>query len=95
MIPGSLVDDQATLDGHRGVAIGRDEEAWGSRIEIIVDPTTGTFLGEREILLRDQDGIPAGTAASWTAVTTSIVDQAPAGGTPCGRMAQDSTSGRC
>ncbi|GAA1651069.1 CU044_5270 family protein [Microbacterium flavum] len=96
MIPGvTLVDDQATLDGHRGVAIGRDEEAWGSRIEIIVDPTTGTFLGEREILLRDQDGIPAGTAASWTAVTTSIVDQAPAGGTPCGRMAQDSTSGRC
>ncbi|WP_336632241.1 MULTISPECIES: CU044_5270 family protein [unclassified Microbacterium] len=96
MIPGvALVDDQATLDGHRGVAIGRDEPAWGSRIEIIVDPATGAFLGERETLLRDQDGIPAGTIVSWTAVTTAVVDTAPDGGTPCGRMAAESTSGEC
>lgn len=96
LIPGvALIDDQATLDGRRGVAIGRDEDAWGSRIEIIVDPATGTFLGERETLLREQDGIPAGTVVSWTAVTTTVTDEAPAGGTPCGRMVTESTSGRC
>lgn len=96
LIPGvTFVDGQATLDGRTGVAIGRVEDAWGTRMEIIVDPATGEFIGEREVAVRDldEDGEPllAGTVLSWTAVTTTVVDTAPAGGTPYGKMAPDDT----
>lgn len=85
MVPGvTFVDDQATLDGRTGVAIGRVEDAWGTRVEIIIDPATGEFIGEREVSVRDSDEygtrLPAGTVRSWTAVTTTVVDAAPAGG---------------
>ncbi|MGB4779110.1 CU044_5270 family protein, partial [Microbacterium sp.] len=94
MIPGvTFVDDQATLDGRTGVAIGRVEDAWGIRMEIIIDPATGEFIGEREVAARDLEDygetFPAGTILSWTAVTTTVVDAAPAGGTPYGKMTPD------
>ncbi|WP_430645322.1 CU044_5270 family protein [Agromyces sp. GXS1127] len=96
LIPGvEFVDDQATLDGRTGVAIGRVEDAWGTRVEIIVDPTTGEFIGDREVLLRDQDGVPTGTALSWTTVTTTVVDSAPDGGTVCGKMPVNPETGQC
>lgn len=78
LIPGvEFVDGQVTLDGRVGVAIGRDEDVWGARMEIIIDPETGEFIGERTVSLRDQDGIPAGTTLEWTAVTTQVVASAP------------------
>ena len=89
MIPGvEFVDGQATLDGRTGVAIGRVEGAWGTRMEIIIDPATGEFIGEREVAVRDlaDEGLPAGTIVSWTALVTDVVDSAPAGGTPYGKM---------
>lgn len=96
MIPGvEFLDDQVTLDGRTGVAIGREEQAWGSRVEIIVDPKTGTFIGEREILVKDQDGLPAGTVTRWSAVTTTITDSAPPGGTVCGKMTVNPETGQC
>ncbi|WP_404444511.1 CU044_5270 family protein [Microbacterium marinum] len=96
MIPGvTFVSDQATLQGRTGIAIGRVEEAWGTRVDIIIDPDTGTFIGDREVLLRDQDGIPAGTAVSWTTVTSSVVNEAPEGGSVCGKMTVNPETGEC
>lgn len=85
-IPGVTISDrQATLDGRTGIAFGRDESN-GIRQEIIVDPTTGLMIGERQVTLRADTypGVPVGTATGWTAVTTTVVDAAPAGGSLCG-----------
>jgi RNA polymerase sigma-70 factor (ECF subfamily) len=81
LIPGvTLTAGTANLDGRTGVAIGRDETD-GTRQEIIIDPSTGLLIGEREVLLRASDGLPAGASMGWTAVTTTVVDNLPAGAT--------------
>ncbi|KRC61455.1 hypothetical protein ASE14_11340 [Agromyces sp. Root81] len=87
MIPGvTVTEEQANLDGRVGIAIGRLEEADGARQDLIIDPATGQLIGERRVQTRDDGfGFPAGTTTSWTAVTTSVVDAAPEGGTPNGR----------
>lgn len=96
MIPGmEFVDGQATLDGRTGIAIGRIENAWSTRVEIIIDPETGTFLGDREVLLTERDGVPAGTPVRWSAVTATVVDAAPGGGTVCGKMSMNPETGQC
>jgi hypothetical protein len=85
-IPGvSISDRDAALDGRTGVAFGRDEGN-GLRQEIIIDPTTGLMIGEREVALHDGvlPGVPAGESMGWTAVTTTVVNSAPSGGTLCG-----------
>jgi hypothetical protein len=87
MIPGvEVTDNQATLDGTTGIAIGRLEDTSGVRQDIIIDPETGRLIGERSVSTKgDRDAsIPAGTATSWTAVHTTVVDSAPRGGTPNG-----------
>lgn len=81
LIPGvTLTPGSANLDGHTGVAIGRDETN-GLRQEIIIDPSTGLLIGEREVLLKASNGLPAGASMGWTAVTTTVVDSVP---TPSG-----------
>ncbi|MBL7501312.1 CU044_5270 family protein [Frankia sp. CNm7] len=80
-IPGvEVTDHAANLAGRAGVAIGRDEGG-DTRQEIIFDPATGEYIGEREVVLRDgwMSGVPAGTAISYTAVTTEVVDSTPDG----------------
>ncbi len=78
LIPGVTVTDrEATLDGRTGISLGMKTPGYNARKELIVDPATGQLIGEREILLEDSGGIPAGTATAWTAVTTSVVDSAP------------------
>jgi hypothetical protein len=87
LIPGvEFVEDQATLDGRTGTAIGRVEINGNFRQDLIVDPDTGLFIGERRTELEAMNGIPANTATSWTTVTTTVVADAPAGGTPNGAM---------
>ena len=77
-LPGIEVTAQeATLDGRTGVALGRQESSRHYRVEIIVDPSTGLLIGEREVTTRDVGAMPAGTVQAWTAVTTSVVDSAP------------------
>lgn len=84
-IPGvEITDDQATLDGTAGIAIGRLETASNARHEFIIDPETGQYIGEREVTLDGYAGIPAGTATNWTAVTTSVVSSAPTDTASCG-----------
>ena len=84
-IPGvTITDKQATLDGTTGTAIGRVETTTNIRHDIIIDPATGQFIGEREISLIATNGLPAGTASESTTVKTSIVDKAPEGGSQYG-----------
>ncbi|SFQ50910.1 hypothetical protein SAMN05421810_108180 [Amycolatopsis arida] len=73
-VPGlEVTDRQANLDGRIGTALGMDDGT--SREEIIIDPETGRFIGEREVLVEDSGAIPAGTTMSFTAVTTAVVDE--------------------
>jgi hypothetical protein len=81
----TITEDAANLSGRVGMAIGRDEPSNGFRQDIIIDPATGEFIGERQVLLRAATDMPAGTALSSTAVTTTVVDAAPAGTELCGR----------
>jgi len=85
MIPGvTITENQATLDGRTGVAIGRDQPNV-DRQELIIDPETGMFIGERRVTLTGYEEIPAGTVIGWSAVTTTVVDSAPEGGTVNGK----------
>jgi RNA polymerase sigma-70 factor (ECF subfamily) len=85
LIPGvSITENQATLNGVTGVAVGRVEPERNERQDLIIDPTTGQFIGQRIVLL---DGIgtyvPPGTVMASTAVTTTVVDTAPADASLC------------
>lgn len=78
LIPGvTVADKQATIDGRTGVAIGIASPDGGSRQETIIDPATGLLIGERNVMLKDYPGSPAGTIITWTSVRTSVVDGAP------------------
>lgn len=84
-IPGvQITDDQATLNGTTGIAIGRLETASDVHHEFIIDPATGQYIGEREITVDGYAGIPAGTSTNWTAVTTTVVSSAPTNAATCG-----------
>lgn len=84
LIPGvTITEEQATLNGRTGTAIGRDEGANGFRQDIIIDAETGAFIGERQVLLRPGADLPAGTATGSTSVTTTVVDAAPEGTALC------------
>jgi hypothetical protein len=67
-----ITDRAANLDGRVGVAYGIGKA--GTRQEMIIDPTTGQFIGERETTTRDMDGLKAGTVTSYTSVSTAVVD---------------------
>lgn len=85
LIPGvEITDQQATLNGTTGVAFGRLEHADTTRHDIIIDPDTGQYIGEREVALAAYASFPAGTTTSWTAVTTSVVDAVPTDTATCG-----------
>jgi len=84
LIPGvTITEQQATLNGRTGTAIGRDEGANGFRQDIIIDPETGAFIGERQVLLHAVADMPAGTATGSSSVTTTVVDAAPEGTSLC------------
>jgi len=78
MIPGiEITDDQATLNGRTGIAVGRVEESRDERQDIIVDPATGEMIGERTVRTTADFGAPAGAVWAATSVTTTVVDSAP------------------
>lgn len=71
-VPGLQITEQvANLDGLKGTAYGIS--AKGERHDIIVDPATGQFIGEREVSEQGFDNIPAGTVMSYTSMTTAVV----------------------
>jgi RNA polymerase sigma-70 factor (ECF subfamily) len=73
----TLVDEQATMDGRTGTAIGVESANGAGRQDIIIDPATGLMIGERTTRLKAAGDIPAGTMTSWTAITTTVVDTLP------------------
>ena len=74
LIPGvTVADSAATLNGRRGVAIGRIEGSTGIRQDLIIDPDTGLLIGEREVTTRPIDTFSAGVSIDWTAVSTRVV----------------------
>lgn len=79
LVPGvTITDATATLDGRTGVALGRDEPARdGERQEIVIDPETGAFIGERILAGAEGYEVPAGEVTGSTSVTTTVVDTAP------------------
>lgn len=79
LIPGvTITENRATLNGVTGIAVGRVEPERNERQDIVLDPRTGQFLGERQVLLVGLGSdVPAGTVTASTAVTTTVVDSAP------------------
>jgi hypothetical protein len=50
----------------------------GERQEIIIDPSTGAYVGERQTAMEYMDGaIPPGTVIYDVEVTTMLVDEVP------------------
>lgn len=83
-IPGvEITEEQATLNGTIGVAIGRLEPSANVRYDIIIDPETGQFIGEREVTEDGYASFPAGTITGWTAVTTAVTASAPTDTSAC------------
>jgi hypothetical protein len=68
-----ITERTATLDGQTGTALGIS--AAGEQQEIIIDSATGAFIGERQRLTEDQDGIPAGTTIESSTVRYDIVNK--------------------
>ncbi|OQO93774.1 hypothetical protein B1813_04390 [Saccharomonospora piscinae] len=73
-LPGlEVTAERANVDGRVGTALGMDD---GTVLEeIIIDPDTGRFLGDRQVASGGSD-LPEGTVLSYTAVSVSVVDAA-------------------
>ncbi|MBM9838661.1 hypothetical protein GS491_26845 [Rhodococcus hoagii] len=69
-----ITDGQANLDGRIGTGVGVIND--GLRTEIIIDPVTGEFIGQRVVTLDGYDDIPPGTAVEFSSVTRLGVDAA-------------------
>ena len=83
LLPSLKVTEQdANVDGQKGTAYGVGEG--GNQHDLIVDPATGRFIGERWVLnTGDIEGIdvPKGTAIDYTSVTGPLtVDKVGATG---------------
>lgn len=73
--PGLRAVEAKDLAGRRGIAFGvASDVKW---IEFIVDPATGEYLGDRDVLVRDlpEDGPKAGDVLTLSSQRESIVDK--------------------
>jgi hypothetical protein len=75
--PGLEVTERAAnLDGATGTALGISSERGTTRQDIILDPATGQFIGEREVVVKAAPGQPKpGTVITSTSVTTAVADR--------------------
>jgi hypothetical protein len=74
LMPSLKVSDRnANLDGRTGVGLGI--ETADRKQELIIDPTTGQFIGERETTTRAFGAVKAGTVTGYTALSTGVVDE--------------------
>ncbi|WP_367134651.1 CU044_5270 family protein [Saccharothrix sp. HUAS TT1] len=70
----AVVDGAANLDGRVGVAVTIEDEH--ERRDLIVDPATGDFIGERTVTgpRPHEPYIEPGTVTGYSAITTKVVD---------------------
>jgi hypothetical protein len=77
-LPGIVVtEEQASLDGRVGTAIGLPARTGGERQDVIIDRTSGAYLGERTVQTQRNGSIPAGALIDSVAVRVSPVDDRP------------------
>lgn len=72
-----VTEQQATLDGRVGTAIGLQGDVGDTRQEIIIDPTSGEYIGVRLVTINGFGEIPPGTALEATALSTTVVNSVP------------------
>ncbi|MFI7675229.1 CU044_5270 family protein [Actinophytocola sp. NPDC049390] len=65
-----ITEEVANLDGAKGTAYG--VSAHGQRHDVIIDPRTGEFIGEREVTEDGNSLVPPNTVTSYTSVTTGV-----------------------
>jgi hypothetical protein len=65
-----ISDRNANLDGRTGVGLGI--ETGDRKRELIIDPATGQFIGERETTTRGFGAVRPGTVTSYTALSTGV-----------------------
>jgi hypothetical protein len=76
MVPGLQITEQfANVDGHKGTAYGISQN--GERRDVIIDPVTGQFIGERRIDEVGRYGVPAGTVVEYSSVSNPVVVDEP------------------
>ena len=75
-LPGlTVTENDATIDGRHGTALGI--AGTDVRQDVIIDPDTGQYIGEREVTTRvGDDGTPAGTLLLASSVQTALVTSA-------------------
>jgi len=74
-MPGlDVTDNAANLDGQQGVALWAVDGTL--REEIVIDPSSGRYIGERMTTLAagtdSWQGVPAGTVMYFTSVRTGV-----------------------
>ncbi|MCP2257502.1 hypothetical protein LX15_001187 [Streptoalloteichus tenebrarius] len=68
-----IMEHKANLDGRTGVAFSAGDTG-STRWEIIIDPDTGRFIGEREVATSDWEDVRAGTLWTSSSVVTGVAD---------------------
>jgi hypothetical protein len=72
LLPGLEVTERvANLDGHQGTALGVTRH--GVRHDLIIDPDTGQFIGERTVIESARPDVPPNTIFSYTSVSNPVV----------------------
>jgi hypothetical protein len=66
-----ITEQVANLDGQKGTSYGISAD--GKRQDVIIDPATGQFIGERQIAEESNEFVPAGTVMEYTSMTTAVV----------------------
>jgi RNA polymerase sigma-70 factor (ECF subfamily) len=75
LIPGITLSSKAELDGRKGVSVSAPSPYGILQQEIVFDPKTGGFIGEREIVKKpvgDAKHLPVGSVYSSTSVTVDV-----------------------
>ncbi|AZI59216.1 hypothetical protein EH165_14785 [Nakamurella antarctica] len=70
-----VTSDSVNVDGRAGLGLALDGDG-PTRTELVIDPNTGDFIGEREINIDETTSIPMGATIAFTAVRTDVVDEA-------------------
>jgi hypothetical protein len=77
-LPGIVVtEEQTSLDGRRGTAIGLPEDGGDLRQEVVIDRSDGEYLGERTLQVRRDGSIPAGAVIDSASVVATQVGSLP------------------